>query len=226
MDDPKFQEFLRQSQEKYKKQMEEGNFDPNMMINDIMEDVKAFVDGRDHEEEDAYVHATKDDILALDDDEMLVALSQKVYRITEDFEEDEEILEALNPVQTVYYVLDTLGDSCLDERFGDFLIEEPGLVPLVPQCLDTIGGHDYANLYRSFFMSSQLDMDDFNIDMDDDEDFEDVYDRIYDQYALYYFDEAFINLNQTNNYHGLLSRYLRSHMDDMLEGVEDQETDK
>ncbi|MBO6047006.1 MAG: hypothetical protein J6P61_04545 [Erysipelotrichaceae bacterium] len=221
MDDPKFQEFLRQSQEKYKKQMEEGNFDPNMMINDIMEDVKAFVDGRDHEEEDAYVHATKDDILALDDDEMLVALSQKVYRITEDFEEDEEILEALNPVQTVYYVLDTLGDSCLDERFGDFLIEEPGLVPLVPQCLDTIGGHDYANLYRSFFMSSQLDMDDFNIDMDDDEDFEDVYDRIYDQYALYYFDEAFINLNQTNNYHGLLSRYLRSHMDDMLEGVED-----
>ena len=72
-----------------------------------------------------------------------------------------------------------------------------------------------------FFINSGLDVATFNVEVGDDEDFEDAYDRIYDQYALYYFDEAFMQMNEQADYHGLLSRYLRMHIDDVLEGVED-----
>lgn len=221
MDDPRIQAFIKEQQEKLKKKMDEGNFDFNAALNEAMEDAKDFYDAYQEEQDDeAYAHASKEDIMALDDDEMLVALSQKVYRITSELETDDEILDALNPVQRTFYVLDTMGDFCLDERFGEFLIEEPALIALVPEALNTIGASTYETFYRSFFQSQGLDLESFYVETGE-EDQEDVYDRLYDQLSLSYFDNYFMQLNDQNAYHGLLSRYLRRHMDDMLEGVAD-----
>lgn len=160
--------------------------------------------------QESYISMTKEQLAALDDEELYSALLDRTDQKVEEGGSIEAGIELMNEHERVFYAVSYLEMEVDNGGLCQFFINSSRAVaPLVSDYMGVIGADEHKALYDKFIAEYGIDVNNLeSFDCGTDEEFSAQYDR----YPFDEFDDAFCELKPLSEY---LIAYAREHIDSL-----------
>ena len=161
------------------------------------------------ENEMRYLAMTTDDLSALSDDELFTAVTARTESKVDSFDEWEDGVNSLNPLQKIFYSVNWLEIEVNNGGLCQFFVNSSRMVaPLVSEYMGIIGADQHKKLYDDFVNKNGIDLTELSFfDVNKAEEFEEKTEK----YPFDEYDDAFYDMEPLETY---LKKFVREHLSD------------